>query len=152
MNKIGLGGGCHWCTEAVFQNIQGVEKVEQGWISSTPPHDTLSEGVIVHYDPKEVGLYDLILKHLKTHSFASNHSMRKKYRSAVYCFSDDQAQEARKALEKASRSLGKQAVTMILPFKGFVLNQEKYLNYYRKNPDSPFSNKHIRPKLEAREK
>ena len=43
MSKIGFGGGCHWCTEAVFQTLRGVACVTQGFIQSTPPHDTFSD-------------------------------------------------------------------------------------------------------------
>ena len=50
MKKIGFGGGCHWCTEAIFQALNGVESVEQGWISSLNPYDTFSEAVIVHFN------------------------------------------------------------------------------------------------------
>ena len=47
--KIGLGGSCHWCTEAIFNSIIGVQSVEQGWVSSIAPDETSSEGVIVHF-------------------------------------------------------------------------------------------------------
>jgi peptide-methionine (S)-S-oxide reductase len=48
-HKLGLGGGCHWCTEAVFQAVEGVLKVEQGYISSLEPYDQKSEAVIIHF-------------------------------------------------------------------------------------------------------
>jgi peptide-methionine (S)-S-oxide reductase len=51
IEKIGLGGGCHWCTEAVFQALKGVEKVEQGWISAVDAEE-YSEAVVLHFDPK----------------------------------------------------------------------------------------------------
>ena len=49
--KIGFGGGCHWCTEAVFQSLRGVTEVEQGFIKSHAPHDRYSEAVVVTYHP-----------------------------------------------------------------------------------------------------
>ena len=88
--KIGFGGGCHWCTEAIFQSIKGAQKVAQGWIRSMPPNDTFSEAVIVYYDKEEIELISLLQIHLHTHSSTSQHSMRKKYRSAIYIFSEMQ--------------------------------------------------------------
>jgi len=65
MKKIGFGGGCHWCTEAVFQHVEGVEKVEQGWIASVAPHDRLSEAVIVHFNTTKVKLCIILFKKIK---------------------------------------------------------------------------------------
>ncbi|MFV8270119.1 peptide-methionine (S)-S-oxide reductase [Flavobacterium sp. GT2N3] len=56
IKKVGFGGGCHWCTEAYFQSLKGVEIVEQGWISSKFPEDIFSEAVIVHYNPSVIPL------------------------------------------------------------------------------------------------
>lgn len=84
LQKIGLGGGCHWCTEAYFLSLKGVEKVEQGWIASTPPNDAFSEAVLVHYDPSQIPLPVLIAIHLHTHAATKAHAFRSKYRSAVY--------------------------------------------------------------------
>jgi peptide-methionine (S)-S-oxide reductase len=83
LQKIGFGGGCHWCTEAYFQSLTGVDKVEQGWISSTAPDDTFSEAVIVYYNPAIIPLKILIAVHLHTHAATKNHSFRKKY---FHCF------------------------------------------------------------------
>ncbi len=84
--RIGLGGGCFWCSEAVFQNLRGVAQVAQGFIYSHPPHDSLSEAVLVDFDPAQISLADLIEIHLRTHASTSQHSMRQKYRSAIYAF------------------------------------------------------------------
>ena len=73
IKKIGFGGGCHWCTEAVFQAIKGVTKVEQGYISSSTPHSSLSEGVIVHFNPSLVSLEMLIAIHVHTHQLSLIH-------------------------------------------------------------------------------
>jgi peptide-methionine (S)-S-oxide reductase len=145
--KIGLGGGCHWCTEAVFQAVEGVVKVEQGYIASTPPADSFSEAVIVHYLPKKVKLERLLEIHLHTHNSTSNHSFRKKYRSAVYFFSTEEEGEIRAILEKLQEQFEKSLVTQVLPFRGFESSREEIRDYYKRNPEAPFCKKYIEPKL-----
>lgn len=149
---IGFGGGCHWCTEAVFQSIEGVVKVEQGYIASKAPNDNLSEAVIVHYLPKKVSLERLLEIHIHTHKATSNHSLRSKYRSAVYCFSADDEEEAKILLERLQQQFQKKLVTQILPFKIFKASRESIQDYYRKNPEAPFCQKYILPKLKKMEK
>jgi len=98
LERISFGGGCHWCTEAVFQNIKGVCRVEQGYVASFGTESELSEGVIVEFDTKHISLETLIRIHLKTHNSTANHSMRYKYRSAIYVFSEMQKKEVNKIL------------------------------------------------------
>ncbi|MHA6279768.1 peptide-methionine (S)-S-oxide reductase [Salinimicrobium sp. CAU 1759] len=145
--KIGLGGGCHWCTEAVFQAVEGVTKVEQGYISSDPPADDFSEAVIVHYLPKKVKLKRLLEIHLHTHNSTSNHSFRKKYRSAVYCFSSEPEKKAKEILEVLQKQFEEKLVTQVLNVREFKASRESIQNYYRKNPDAPFCKRYIEPKL-----
>ena len=148
MRKIGLGGGCHWCIEAVFQAVDGVEKVEQGYIASTPPAESFSEAVIVHYFPKKVNLERLLEIHLHTHNSTSNHSFREKYRSAVYFFSAEDEKQARILLESLQKQFEKNLVTQLLPFRKFKASRESIQDYYRKNPGAPFCKRYIEPKLE----
>ena len=146
--KIAFGGGCHWCTEAIFQQLRGVNKVEQGWVSSTHPNATApSEAVIVHFNPSSISLDTLTEIHLFTHNATSNHSFREKYRSALYTFSDAQHQEAQTILTKKQKLFEKTLVTKVYPFGKFRLNDEQYLNYYKSNPDKPFCQVRIEPKL-----
>lgn len=147
IQKIGLGGGCHWCTEAVFQAVEGVVQVEQGYVSSDTPADSLSEAVIVHYFPKKVNLERLLEIHLHTHNSTSNHSFREKYRSAVYCFSAEDEEEAKDILEKLQKDFEENLVTEVLPFREFKASRESIQNYYKKNPNAPFCTKYITPKL-----
>ncbi|WP_324721803.1 peptide-methionine (S)-S-oxide reductase [Salinimicrobium sp. HB62] len=148
LEKIGLGGGCHWCTEAVFQAVEGVVKVEQGYIASAPPAEAFSEAVIVHYLTKRVKLKRLLEIHLHTHNSTSNHSFRKKYRSAVYYFSLEEEKAAREILEVLQKQFEEQLVTKVLPFRKFNASRDSIQNYYRKNPDAPFCRRFIEPKLE----
>jgi len=148
IEKIGLGGGCHWCTEAVFQSIKGVSLVEQGFISSIEDFSSLSEGVIVHFDPAEVSLEDLVEIHTHTHESTSNHSFRKKYRSAVYYFDTTQKHVVKKALKSLTSQFDKDLITLVLPFDSFVLSIENFQNYFKRNKEAPFCTRYIVPKIE----
>lgn len=144
---MGFGGSCHWCTEAIFQSLKGVKKVEQGWIGSKPPNETLSEAVLVMFDPQIITLETLIDIHLLTHSCTSAHSMRGKYRSAIYYFNAQQKKKATAAIITLQKGFAEPIITQVIPFKVFKLNEETYLNYYQKNPGKPFCETYISPKL-----
>lgn len=145
--KIGLGGSCHWCTEAIFQSLRGVTKVDQGWISALE-ESSFSEAVIVHFDDSSIDLSVLIEIHLRTHSCTSNHPMREKYRSAIYAFSKDQYEISSRILDSLQPQFEEKIITQVLYFEDFRLNKEKYLNYYINNPDKPFCQNIIDPKLD----
>ena len=147
MQKIGFGGGCHWCTEGVFQSLIGVSKVEQGWISSEGADDTFSEAVVVHFDETVISLEDLIEIHLYTHASTSNHSFRRKYRSAVYTFSEEQKKDALSAIQVNQVHFDQEIVTRVLPFGAFKLNTEEYQNYLYSRRDNAFCRTYIHPKL-----
>ncbi|GAA4362138.1 peptide-methionine (S)-S-oxide reductase [Kangiella marina] len=147
LTQIGFGGGCHWCTEAVFDVLEGVDKVQQGWIAAEGTNSSYSEAVLVRFDPTRIPLKDLIHIHLLTHSSSSMHRFRKKYRSAIYTFSDHQAFEAKRCLVQLSKDNNAHYVTQVLPFRSFKLNQEKYQQYYLKHADKPFCKTYINPKL-----
>ena len=148
-NVIGFGGGCHWCTEAVFQSLLGVKKTEQGWIASESPDDYFSEAVIVHYNAQIIQLDHLIRAHLHTHSSMSKHSMRKKYRSAVYFFQASDEEHAQQIISKAQLDFPDPIVTRVLAFKRFKPSPEQYQNYYRKNSNRPFCQTYITPKFQT---
>lgn len=145
--KIAFGGGCHWCTEAVFQFLKGVEKVEQGFVASTKENSSFSEAVIVHFNPDLITLNTLIEIHLHTHKSMSNHSMRKKYRSAIYTFSDQQKIKAEAIIEKFQSEFENKIITTVYPFSEFKHSIEALQNYYQKNPNKPFCETFINPKL-----
>ena len=137
-HRIGLGGGCYWCTEAVFQNLRGVTHVAQGFIYSQPPNDSPSEAVLVDFDPGMISLADLIEIHLRTHASTSPHSMRKKYRSAIYAMNVEQAQDTEDILAELQDDFANQLVTRVLPFAGFEPSDEQYHNYYTNNNGNQF--------------
>lgn len=146
MKKIGFGGGCHWCTEAIFQALRGVEKVEQGWIASLAPNDAYSEAVVVHFS-EEMNLDTLIEVHLLTHSSSNAHRMREKYRSAVYYFDDGDNETIERRILQLSSKNNLIYITRSLAFSSFRKNTENQLNYYLKNKEAPFCQTYISPKL-----
>lgn len=152
LKKIAFGGGCHWCTEAVFQQIVFVLKVEQGYVASKADHADYSEGVIVHYDRDKISLESLIEIHLHTHQSTSNHSMRNKYRSAIYYFDENDKIEALETLKNLRTDFEKEIITKVLPFISFKSSREEIQNYYLKGPDKPFCQNFISPKLELLKK
>lgn len=146
LTKIAFGGGCHWCTEAVFQALIGVEKVEQGWVASTAKNNAFSEAVIVHFNSK-IKVKTLIEIHLLTHKSTNNHAMRKKYRFAIYYFSDSQKKECQKIIDDLQSDFEAKIITQIIPFHQFKPSSLAFQNYYQSNPNKPFCKTYINPKL-----
>jgi peptide-methionine (S)-S-oxide reductase len=145
--KIALGGGCHWCTEAVFQSLIGVDKVDQGWVNSYDDNDAFSEAVIVTFNPNIISLETLIEIHLHTHKSTVTHSFREKYRSAIYVFSEVQLKHSNSILEKLQLGFRESIITKVYSFNSFKASREEIQNYYVNNPNKPFCEKYINPKL-----
>jgi len=147
IKKADFGGGCHWCTEAVFSSLKGVLLVHQGWIASTGKNVSFSEGVIVEYDDSIISFYTLIAIHLYTHSSTSEHSMREKYRSAIYTFVDSDKLMAEEIIAALQPEFNEHIITQVLPFEKFTLSREELQDYYFNDPEKPFCELYINPKL-----
>jgi peptide-methionine (S)-S-oxide reductase len=147
IKKAGFGGGCHWCTEAVFSSLKGVTSVLQGWIASNGVNSSFSEGVIIEFDDAIISFKILISIHLHTHSSMANHTMRDKYRSAIYTFNQQDAANAKAAIAALQPDFVGAIITQVLPYADFKLNREDSLNYYFTDPDRPFCENYINPKL-----
>jgi len=147
--KIAFGGGCHWCTEAVFQFLIGVGSVAQGWVASVDENASFSEAVIVTFDAKLISLDTLIEIHLYTHNSTSEHSFREKYRSAVYTFSNEQLEMSKSSIDKLQGRFDQPIITKVMPFRSFKASREQIQSYYKKNPSKPFCKRYINPKLQV---
>lgn len=147
MTRLGVGGGCHWCTEAVFEQLRGVTRVEQGFIASVRPDDALSEAVLLDVDEETLPLAVLIEVHLRTHASQSDHSMRGKYRSAVYAEDPSDLARIGAELRRLNTELGGGVITRALPLRRFEPSPERFQNYYSSRPEAPFCKTHIDPKL-----
>lgn len=150
--KIGFGGGCHWCTEAVFLSLNGVEKVEQGFIAPLSDKNSFSEAVIVHYDSHLIEMKDLVAIHLDTHRSTQNHSMRNKYRSGVYYFETEDQGVLEHILHEIQQDINEPIITLVLPFGAFKSSEERFHNYYYSDKEKPFCKTHISPKIKLLQK
>ncbi|MFA6115256.1 MAG: peptide-methionine (S)-S-oxide reductase [Sphingomonas sp.] len=145
---IGLGGGCHWCTEGIFQMLTGVAQVDQGFIRSDPPSGTWAEGVIVHFQPAKINLSILIEVHLRTHRATAPYEAESKYRSAIYTFDEEQNRQAIDAISALQRGFDDPIGTRVLPFREFRPSDDRFQNYYMSDPERPFCRRYIDPKLD----
>ena len=122
-------------------------KVEQGYVASTLENNGFSKAVIVHFNSKSNTLRTLIEIHLLTHHNSSDHSMRKKYHSAVYTFDDLQSSDVNVILSDFQEDYKGKLITRILPFRNFETSRKAITNYYYNNPQIPFCATSINPKL-----
>lgn len=146
--QLGLSGSCYWCIEAIFLSLNGVTKVEQGWISSFAPQDWFTEGIIVTYQPEIIALPDLIAIHLHTHSSTKNHALRDRYRSGVYAMRKQQITVIEQSLTQLQREFNAPLITQAYLFNQFKPSDESIQNYYYSDPSKPFCENVITPKLQ----
>jgi peptide-methionine (S)-S-oxide reductase len=158
-----LGGGCFWCTEAVFSNLKGVESVESGYSGGTVPRPSYeqvctgttghAEAVQVTFDPKVLSLHDLLTVFFTTHDPTTlnrqGNDSGTQYRSVV--FYRDAAQKATteqviKELE-AEHLYRKPFVTQVVPFTEFYPAEEYHRDYFARNPERAYCQLVIAPKV-----
>ncbi|MCG6157487.1 peptide-methionine (R)-S-oxide reductase MsrB [Rubinisphaera margarita] len=159
-----FGSGCFWCTEAVFQELQGVISVESGYSGgseATANYKTVCSGKTEHaevvqitYDPIRVTFADLLEVFWKTHDPTTPNQqgadIGPQYRSVVFYHDDEQkqiAEEYKKQLDN-SGVFKKPIVTEISPFEAFYGGEEYHQNYFAQNPAQPYCQAVIAPKIE----
>jgi peptide-methionine (S)-S-oxide reductase len=159
-----FGGGCFWCTEAVFQQLQGVHSVVSGYSGGhvkNPTYREVCEGTTGHaeviqvtYDPKVVSYDELLEVFWKTHDPTTlnrqGNDYGPQYRSVVFFHNDEQRRVAEhyKAKLDASGAFDDPIVTEISPFTEFYPAEGYHQQYYEQNPDQMYCRIVIAPKLE----
>lgn len=164
MDTATFGNGCFWCTEAVFQQIKGVEKVVSGYSGGAVKNPTYKEictGTTGHaevlniiYDPAIVSFSDLLLMFWYSHDPTTLNKqgadVGTQYRSAIFYHNAEQQKEAefyKKKLD-AEKVFDKPIVTEITAFEKFYPAEDYHQNYYNENGSQPYCMYIIRPKLE----
>jgi peptide methionine sulfoxide reductase msrA/msrB len=162
LEKVTFGAGCFWCTEAVFENLDGVKKTTSGYMGGDvedPSYEQVSRGDTGHaevtqvvYDPSKISFRDLLNVFWKMHDPTSLNKqgadVGTQYRSAVFYHTEEQkriAEQSKK--EEESKRAGK-IVTEITPASEFYEAENYHQDYYSSNPNAPYCKAVIEPKLE----
>jgi peptide-methionine (S)-S-oxide reductase len=159
-----FGNGCFWCTEAVFQQVEGVVKVVSGYSGGktrNPSYKEVCSGSTGHaevlqitYDPKKVKFEELLEIFWNTHDPTTlnrqGNDVGTQYRSAVFYHNEEQHKvaEAYKKQLEASKVYKDPIVTEITPFDVFYAAEDYHQNYFNDNPNQGYCAFVIRPKVE----
>jgi len=158
-----LGGGCFWCTEAVFSLLKGVEKVESGYSGckmENPTYEKVSTGTTGHaevvqisFNPDVISFKEILEVFFSSHDPTTlnrqGQDIGTQYRSVIF-FHDDQqkaiAEQIIKELTK-TKTWNMPIVTQIEPFKIFYKAEEYHQNYFKNHPEKSYCSIIIAPKI-----
>lgn len=168
MNKLQrdtatFAGGCFWCTEAVFQRIEGVEEVISGFTGGTiknPAYREIITGRTGHaeaiqftFDPEVVSYRDLLLIFFGTHDPTTlnrqQNDVGTQYRSAIFYHSSFQKEIAEEVIEMLTREgvFENKIVTQLLPAAEFYKAEEEHQDFYNQHRQQPYCQYIIDPKI-----
>ena len=165
MNKqVVFGGGCFWCTEAVFRMLRGVSNVESGYAGGAkenPSYEQVSGGATGHaevirvtYDPAQISYEDLLTVFFGSHDPTTPNrqgaDVGEQYRSVIFYNNEDEKRVAEKIIHEVNESLkdGTRVVTQLVPFEAFYAAESYHQDYFKINTSAPYCQVIIEPKIE----
>lgn len=159
-----FANGCFWCTEAVFRELKGVEKVRSGYTGGhveNPTYEQVcnkrtghAECLQIEYDPRQISFDELLEVFWKTHDPTTlnrqGNDVGPQYKSAIFYHNGEQKEKAEnyKAELDASGIYDAPVVTTIEPFTVFYPAENYHADYYKRNPSQPYCYYVIKPKME----
>jgi peptide-methionine (S)-S-oxide reductase len=159
-----FGSGCFWCTEAIFQQVEGVGKVVSGYSggrAEKPTYEQVCSGETGHaevcqitYDPSRVSFEQLLEVFWKTHDPTTRNrqgnDVGTQYRSVIFYHDDEQKRlaEAFRAKLDAAHIWDRPIVTEVVPFTRFWPAEDYHQDYYTRNPKQSYCAFVITPKIE----
>ncbi|RYD70985.1 MAG: peptide-methionine (S)-S-oxide reductase [Sphingobacteriales bacterium] len=163
-DTVTFGNGCFWCTEAIFQQVNGVLKVESGYSGGhvdNPSYKEVTMGTTGHaeclniiYDPSKVSYDELLEVFWQTHDPTTldrqGNDVGPQYRSVIFYHNEEQKKVAQEYMARLDKSGAFDApiVTTFEPFTKFYKAENYHQNYYNENGSQPYCQYVIRPKLE----
>lgn len=159
-----FGGGCFWCTEAMFLELKGVIKVESGYAGGhveNPSYKEVCTGTTGHaeviqitYDPTEITYDEILLVHMTTHDPTTlnrqGNDVGTQYRSVIFYRNDAEQKAAEYAVTTVAPTAwpGKTITTEVVPFTVFYKAEDYHQNYLADNPNQPYCVYVVNPKVE----
>jgi peptide-methionine (S)-S-oxide reductase len=161
-----FGGGCYWCTEAIYQMLPGVKSVASGFAGGAKENPTYkevcagttghAEVIQIEYDPKVISYEKLLDTFWEAHDPTTlnrqGNDVGTQYRSIVLYKTEAEKAAAEKSKAAAQKNFNSPIVTEIVPLKKFWKAEDYHQNYYRTNPNEGYCRMVIRPKVEKFEK
>lgn len=161
---ITMGGGCFWCTEAIFNEIKGVEKAESGYAGGSTVNPTYkdvcsgqtghAEVVQITFNPDLISLTKIIQIFFATHDPTTPNRQGAdtgtQYRSVIFYRNNQQKDVIDKVISdlKKLKAYKNPIVTQVVPFKSFYRAEDYHQDYFQKNPEESYCRIVINPKLE----
>ena len=158
-----FGGGCFWCTEAVFDELRGVKSVVSGYAGGTtksPTYEQVSSGktghaeaIKIEFDPAQISFRDLMTVFFATHDPTTlnrqGNDVGTQYRSAIFFTDDQQKAEAASFIKEleVAKTFKNSIVTSLEPFTDFYPAEDYHQKFYANNPYQPYCQYSIPPKL-----
>ena len=164
MDTATFGAGCFWCVEAVFQNMEGVEKVVSGYSGGNVKNPSYKEVCMgttghaevcqVYFNPQKVSFDELLEVFWQTHDPTTlnrqGNDIGTQYRSAVFYHNEEQKEKAEKYKAELDKSgaFDRPIVTEITPFSTFYAAENYHQDYYNLNGSEPYCQFVVKPKVE----
>jgi len=157
-----LGGGCFWCLEAVFEELQGVVDVESGYAGgqvANPTYRQVCEGITGHaevvrieFDPKVIGYREILEVFFAVHDPTTLNrqggDVGEQYRSVIFFHSKEQERVANEVIREAQEGNDDEIVTQLLPAGEYWRAETYHQEYFRHNPAQGYCMMVVSPKVE----
>ena len=159
-----FGGGCFWCTEAIFERLKGVAAVMPGYAggrTQKPTYEEVcsgrtghAEAIRIEFDPAKVSYRDLLTVLFATHDPTTlnrqGHDVGTQYRSVILYSNPEQEREAKAFIEELNKSgtFASPVVTEVKPLETFYEAEDYHRRYYDRNSQQPYCAVVIDPKLD----
>lgn len=162
IETITLGGGCFWCTEAVYEQVDGVVSVESGYTNGhvdRPTYEQVCGGdtghaevVRVRFDNERISLREILeiffVVHDPTTLNRQGNDVGTQYRSGVYFHSPEQQAVAREVIAEVNEASGGRVVTELVPEQNYSRAEDYHQHYFANHPGAGYCAFVVAPKVE----